>query len=215
MNTSRLAILAGLAVAIAIVAGTETCRDRSPASSSDAEPVTKAAAKSGVSPRSADTPMDLRERDRLREDDPAAPATAPTAEPAAPDAPVEAPPREPKDSGPPAEQPIVVGPPPSPTIEAAALAAKAAAQDEVAKIRSEMRRKCWDGFDRGGQGGSGVTLTFSLGFGPEGQVLASSVQQTRENYIQGLETCLGPFAHAIEVPAPGESLSVDVEVELP
>jgi hypothetical protein len=33
--------------------------------------------------------------------------------------------------------------------------------------------------------------------------------------VEGLEQCLAPFAHAIEVPAPGESLSVDVEFELP
>jgi hypothetical protein len=214
MNTSRLAILAGLAVAIAIVAATQTCSDRS---STPNEPVAKAAPKSGVSPRATDTPIDLRERDRLREDDPTAPATPPTGVPATPDATAEVPPPLPerKDPGPPAEQPIVVGPPPSPTIEAAALAAKAAAQDEVAKVRGDMRRKCWDGFDRGGKGGSGVTLTFSLGFDAEGHVLASSVQQTRDDYIQGLETCLGPFAHAIEVPAPGESLSVDVEVDFP
>lgn len=214
MNNSRLAILAGLAVAIAIIAATQTCRDRSPAPAPD-EPIAKAEPKAGVAPRAADTPIDLRERDRLREDDPTAPATPPAGGPASPDPTADAlPPPERKDPEPNAEPPIVVGPPPSPTIEAATLAAKAAAQDEVAKVRGEMRRKCWDGIDRGGK--SDAQLAFSLSFDAEGHVLASAVNQTsRENYVPGLETCLAPFAHAIEVPAPGESLSVEVDLELP
>lgn len=211
MNTSRLAIAAGLAVVIAIIAATQTCRDRSPAAVAD-EPVAKAEPKGGVGPRATDTPIDLRERDRLRDNEAATPAgvisTPETVDAVVPEPPP--PPREDPQAG--AEPPTAVGPPPSPTVEAAMTAAKAAAQDEVAKIRSEMRRKCWDG----SKGGGGVPLSFSLGFDADGHVIASAVnQQSRENYVPGLETCLAPFAHAIEVPAPGEPVSVQVDLELP
>lgn len=215
MNTSRLAILAVLAVGIAIVAATRTCRDR-PSADATAQRDTEAkAGPAGVSPRGADSPVDLRDRDRLRDDEVAAgtpPAgVAPTPE-VAPEPPP--PPREDPQAG--AEPAAVEGPPASPTIEAAMTAARAAAQDEVAKVRSEMRSKCWSGLDRGGKGDGGVKLGFSLGFDAEGHVVASAVQQHgRDDHIPGLDTCLARFAHAIEVPAPGEPVSVEVDVELP
>jgi hypothetical protein len=211
MKSSRLAILAILAVGIAIAAATQTCRERQPAATTaESDPKVDPG---GVAPRAADTPMDLRERDRLSEDQ-AAPAGAI----ATPDAPTGAeaqPPPRPREDTQPAEPAVVEGPPASPTIEAAMAAAKTAAQDEVAKARSEMRHKCWDKIDRGGVGDGGVKLGFSVSFNAEGKAIASAVQQGRESYIEGLDRCLAPFAHAIEVPAPGESVSVEVEVELP
>ena len=84
---------------------------------------------------------------------------------------------------------------------------------EVAKVRSEMRSKCWNTVDRGGI--SEAKLGFSLSFDSGGKVVASAVQQQRDSYITGLDTCLAPFAHAIAVPAPGEPVSVEVELELP
>jgi hypothetical protein len=209
MKSSRLAILAVLAIGIAIVAATQTCREREPAATAQSDTKVDPA---GVSPR-ADTPMDLRERDRLREDQPTAAGViatpdAPTGAEAAEPAPV-----DPRRLEPPAEQPTVEGPPASPTVEAAMAAAKTAAQDEVAKVRGEMRRKCWDGAERGGVGSA--KLGFSVSFNAEGQVIASAVQQGRDSYVPGLDTCLGPFAHALEIPAPGETVSVEVELELP
>jgi hypothetical protein len=212
MNTSRLAILAVLAVGIAIVAATQTCRER-PSADTTAPRDAKEAPAAGVAARSADTPIDLRERDRLREDAAVEPAgVPPTPEPIAPEPPP--PPRE--DSPADAEPVVALGPPASPTIEAAMAAAKTAARAEVAKVRSEMRSKCWNGLDRGGKGEGGVQLGFSLGFDAEGHVISSAVQQhSRDDYIPGLDTCLAPFAHAIEVPAPGEPVSIEVELELP
>lgn len=210
MNTTRLAIAAGLAVAIAIIAATQTCRDRSPAEAN--EPVAKVEPKGGVGPRAADPPLDFRERDRLRDDEAATPAGVISAPETADRAVPEPPPRPLEDPQAEAEPTIVVGPPPSPTAEAAMAAAKAAAQDEVAKVRREMRRKCWDG----SKGDGGVPLSFSLSFDAEGHMLTSAVhQESRENYVPGLETCLAPFAHSIEVPAPGEPVSVQVDLELP
>jgi hypothetical protein len=214
MNSSRLAILAVVAVGIGIVAATQTCRERPP-TDAKTEPVATAEPAGGVAPRAADTPMDLRERDRQQDDEarnersavPGAttPEAAPELEPT--------PPTDDRDRTAPIEQPTVVGPPGSPTVEAAMAAAKAAAQDEVAKVRGEMRSKCWNTVDRGGI--SEAKLGFSLSFDAEGKVLASAVQQQRDSYITGLDTCLGPFAHAIAVPAPGEPVSIEVEVELP
>lgn len=214
MNTSRLVILAGLAVGIAIIAATQTCRDRPPAdatASRDAEGEAKAG---GVAPRSTDSPVDLRDRDRARDEAGAAPTAAgvPSTPAVAPEPPP--PPREGSQAD--AEPVVVEGPPASPTVEAAMTAAKTAAQAEVAKVRSEMRSKCWNGIDRGGKGDGGVKLGFSLGFDAEGHVVTSAVQQHgRDDYIPGLDTCLAPFAHAIEVPAPGEPVSVEVDLELP
>ena len=213
MNSSRLAILAVVAIGIGIVAATQTCRERSPTKT---EPVAKSEpAGGGVAPRAADTPMDLRERDRLQEDEarndppvapvPTTPEPAPELEPS--------PPTDDRDRTAPTEQPTVEGPPGSPTVEAAMAAAKDAAQDEVAKARSEMRSKCWNTVDRGGI--SEAKLGFSLSFDSGGKVVASAVQQQRDSYITGLDTCLAPFAHAIAVPAPGEPVSVEVELELP
>jgi len=214
MNSSRLAILAVVALGIAILAATQTCRDRPPADESG--PVAKAEPKSGVASRPADTPMDLRERDRLQENEarnePLPVAPVPTTPEAVP-APEPTPSVDDRDRTTPTEPPTVVGPPGSPTIEAAMTAAKAAAQDEVAKVRSEMRNKCWNTVDRGAI--SEAKLGFSVSFDAEGKVLASAVQQGRDSYIPGLDACLAPFAHALSVPAPGESVSVEVDVELP
>lgn len=213
MNSSRLVILAVVAIGIGIVAATQTCRERSP---TKAEPDSVAKAEpagGGVASRPADTPMDLRERDRLQEDearsDPAVAPVSTTPEPT----PEPSPPTDDRDRSAPTEQPTVEGPPGSPTVEAAIAAAKDAAQDEVAKVRGEMRSKCWNTVDRGGI--SGAKLGFSLSFDSEGKVLASAVQQQRDSYITGLDTCLAPFAHSIAVPAPGEPVSVEVELELP
>lgn len=213
MNRSRLAILSVVAIGIAIVAATQTCRERPPAETTAASDA-KAASSSGVAPRATDTPMDLRERERLRQEgtEPAGVAATPEAAPA-PTPPVEGEPRR-EEPTEPAEAPPL--PPASPTIEASMAAAKAAAQDEVAKIHGEMKKKCWDDFDRGGVGDGGIKVSFSLGYDAEGRVLASAVQQTdRASYIQGLETCLAPFAHGLTVPSIGEPVSVEVEVELP
>lgn len=215
MNTSRLAIFGGLAVAIAIIAATQTCRDRP--SGAPSEPVAEAEPK-GVSPRASDAPMDLRERDRLRDEatTPAGVVATPEPAPAPPVVAPEPPPVSPKGEPVESEPVVVVGPPPSPTLEASMAAAKAAVKDEIAKIQGEMRSKCWDGFDRGGKGDGGVTLSFSLGIDAQGHVIASAVnQQSRENYIMGLESCLAPFAHGIEITGPGESVSIEVDVEMP
>lgn len=210
MNTSRLAILGVIAIVAAIVAATQTCRDRPPAAETATRDTKANPTPTGVSPRAADTPVDLRERDRVREDEPAAPPTAPTAPAdavAQPDPPVDPARQEPS------EPPSAPAVPASPTIEGAMAAAKTAAEGEVAKVRTEMRRACGDALDRGG--GGSVKLGFSLSFDAEGKVLASAVQQGRETYIDGLDRCLAPFAHAIAVPAPGEPVSVEVDVELP
>jgi hypothetical protein len=212
MNTSRLAILAVLAVGIAIVAATQTCRERPSADATAPRDAKEAPA--GVAARPSDTPLDLRERDRLREDAAVEPAGEPPTPEPTPIAPEPLPPREDPQAN--AEPVVALGPPASPTIEAAMAAAKTAARAEVAKVRSEMRSKCWNGLDRGGKGEGGVQLGFSLGFDAEGHVIASAVQQhSRDDYIPGLDTCLAPFAHAIEVPAPGEPVSIEVELELP
>jgi hypothetical protein len=163
-----------------------------------------------VGTRSADTPFDLRERQRNGEPEPEPEPALPDPLAEAAPAPVDDPERMLPTNEPP---PTVVGPPASPTIEASMAAAKAAAEDAVAEVRRDMRRKCWDTIDRGGI--DEAKLAFSLGFDAEGRVIASAVQQGREGYIQGLDTCLAPFAHALEVPAPGEPVSVDVSFELP
>lgn len=215
MNTSRLAILGGLAVALAILAATQTCRERP----SEADPpVAKAEPKGGVGSRASDTPMDLRERDRLRDEatDPAGVVATP--EPAPEPAPADSALllKQQRAAAEPAEPAVLVGPPPSPTIEASLLAAKTAAKAEIAKIHGEMRRKCWDELDRGGKGDGGVKVSFSLSIDAQGHMLASAVnQQSRENYIMGLESCLAPFAHGLEISGPGESVSIEVDVELP
>ncbi len=200
-------------LAILLAAGVAFYIARDPAPEEAATgPGTKTAVADGVGRRASDTPFDLRDRDRLSEDAdaPAAPAEA-EASPTA-----EAPPSRDRESmepsGPPAS---VEGPPGSPTIEAAITATQAAAQEAVAGVHREMRTKCWDTLDRGGVGADGVELGFSLGFDAEGHVITSAVQQGREGYIQGLDVCLGPIAHAIEVPAPGEPVSVTVSFTLP
>jgi hypothetical protein len=207
MNQPRLIILAVIA-AVAVALAAYVASDHEPATPA-ADPAAKASAQAapGVAPRGSDTPFELRERERLNAaaDDPSAAAVAPA--PAAAASPEK---REHVES----EEPLtVVSPPASPTIEASMAAAKAAAEDAVAEVRSDMRRKCWDTVDRGGIGEA--ELGFSLTFDAEGRVIASAVQQGREGYIQGLDTCLGPFAHALAVPAPGEPVSVDVTFELP
>jgi len=210
MNNPRLAILAVVAVGIAIVAATQTCRDRPPAEATAARDDEVNPAKK-VAPRATDTPMDLRERDRLREDavDPAGVAVTPAEAPAPAPQPVDPERQAQEPTEPAVAEPI----PASPTVEAAITATLAAAQDEVAKVRSEMRSKCWSGASRGGI--DSAKLAFSLSYDAEGNVLASAVQQSRESYVDGLDRCLAPFAHALTVPAPGEPVSVEVEVELP
>lgn len=211
MNTPRLFILvsiAALAVALAVYVAADS---KTPASTEPAPQRSNVAA-DGVGRRATDTPFDLRERDRLAQETPA-PPPQPASDPPAATAPAPVDPeRLAAPEGPP---PTAVGPPGSPTIEAAIAAATAAAQEEVASIRSELRRKCWDSIDRGGVGDDGVEIVFSLGFDAEGHVITSAVQQSRETYIQGLDTCLGPFAHGLEVPAPGEPVSISVALTLP
>jgi hypothetical protein len=210
MNKPRLIILAVATIVVALAFYVVVDRDPAPPSepTAEASPPTTV----GVAPRASDSPFDLRDRDRSNAaaGDSAAPEGTPTpeAEPAP-----EAPAPEDRRSAEPGEPATVVGPPASPTIEANMAAAKAAADDAIAEVRGDMRRKCWDKVDRGGVGNA--QLGFSLSFDPEGHVVASAVQQGREGYIQGLDTCLAPFAHAIEVPALGESVSVEVTFELP
>jgi hypothetical protein len=210
MHRSRLVILAVVAIGIAVVAATQTCRERPPAAETPA--LATAPAPTGVAPRATHDAIDLRERDRLREDEPPAPASLPAVPAAAGEAEAAPPPEREApdpDEPPPAAEPI----PASPTVEAAMAGARAAAETAVAKVHGTLRAECWDGIDRGGI--AQAKLAFSLGFDAEGKVVASAVQQARDTYIDGLDRCLAPFAHAIAVPAPGEPVSVEVELTLP
>lgn len=219
MASIRLAALGALAGAALLGAFVLLDRERPPAAEAGPAPEPKAASRGGVSPRATDSPRDLRERQAQRDGDPGGPPPAdapaeptPTEPAPAEVAPAPEAPRDDPNAGepPPAAPPL----PASPTREAAMTAAKAAAEGEVAKLRAQMRRECGDAIAAAGVGDR-VTLGFSLGFDAEGKVIASAVQQGRDTYVAGLERCLGPFAHGIEVPAPGEPVSVEVELELP
>jgi hypothetical protein len=141
-------------------------------------------------PARAQADLEEAERERLRAEAQAEPPVLPPAEPSEP--------------APPPEDP-----------DPATAAARVAANEAVDAIRGEMAKACWDTLDKPASASAGAKLGFSLSYDAEGKVVASSVVQERDKYVEGLDRCLAPFAQKLEVPAPEQAVSLDLAFELP
>jgi hypothetical protein len=206
----RAPIVVLLGVAAVGWALVSTCGARERGEGSTTPRAAARARQDSSEPGPVESPFAVRDRARQQADGDATAEPEPEPEPAVAREP------DPRRLDAPEEPPEpAIAPAPAPGFAAATAAAIEAAERAVADTRDEMKASCWDGRERGGVGDEGVTIGFSITFDARGQAIASSVQQDRDAWIDGLDRCLAPFAHAIEVPAPGESVSVDVELSLP
>lgn len=168
------------------------------------------AAPTAAKASNASRPNPFEERDRTPDDEdaserPTAPvqALAGVPTPAAPER------REDPEAPPAAAPPL---PPPSPTVEVAMVQANVAAKAAVDKAQPKLRRECWDTL---ANRPDAAQVEFSLSYDADGNVIASAVQQGRENYNAELGTCLGKQATALKIEAPGEPVSLNVAVDFP
>lgn len=94
------------------------------------------------------------------------------------------------------------------TVERQALAA-------VEAKREEILTKCWNPSAEKNPEPVKVNVGLSLSFRATGVIVASGTIANREAARHDMMDCLGRIAHGLEIPPPGQSISVEVYFDLP
>lgn len=135
---------------------------------------------------------------------PAPPSAAKTAEAESKTADSKAPPTEPVPDKKTGEELATL----QQTVERQALAA-------VEAKREEIVTKCWNPSAEKNPEPAKVNVGLSLSFRATGVVVASGTIANREAARHDMMDCIGAIAHGIEIPPPGQSISVEVYFDLP
>ena len=94
------------------------------------------------------------------------------------------------------------------TVERQALAA-------IEAKREEIVTKCWNPSAEKNPEPAKVNVGLSLSFRATGVVVASGTIAKREGARHDIMECMGTIAHGIEIPPPGQNVSVEVYFDLP
>lgn len=163
----------------------------------------------GVQPQAYDSPF--RDRDARDGDDPAAPPSLPTLVADASPSPVDSAERE---------RPPPEPPPPPPVLDDDQLAANAAHEQLTAQARKQaanalrgakgkLKSACW-------QSGAGdATFSYNMSYGADGKLLAMGISEPRTAGAGAIGACLRSQAVQLDIPPPGKSVTVDVDLAFP
>jgi hypothetical protein len=109
-------------------------------------------------------------------------------------------------------------PPPSTTPRKAPVdtaRAKQAVAAAIAKHRPMILERCWGPAAAKDKDPPRVRWTFNFSFDAEGKQIGRGVTEYREAFRPDVTRCLQAELPVIEIPAPGESVLLEVDLELP
>jgi hypothetical protein len=209
VDPTGLKLVLSVAGGLALLGGTWLfLGERAPQPETAAATGVQAEVIGGVQPQAYDSPF--RDRDARDGDDPPAPPTLPTivadASPPAADPPERGQPPEP--------------PPPPPVLDDAQLAANAAHEQLTAEARKQaatalrgakgkLKSACW-------QSGAGdATFSYNMSYGADGKLLAMGISEPRTAGAGAIGACLRSQAVQLDIPPPGKSVTVDVDLAVP